>query len=62
MEKCSSIQARYSGWERQVGAKERMTGSYSSPKNGTATKEQKEMLDNGHWKPKKLYILEILRG
>ncbi len=22
-------------------------------KNGTATKEQKEMLDNGHWKPKK---------
>ena len=21
-------------------------------KNGTATKEQKEMLDNGHWKPK----------
>lgn len=22
-------------------------------KNGTATKEQKELLDNGHWKPKK---------
>ena len=22
-------------------------------KNGTATKEQKEILDNGHWKPKK---------
>lgn len=22
-------------------------------KNGTATNEQKEMLDNGHWKPKK---------
>ena len=22
-------------------------------KDGTATKEQKEMLDNGHWKPKR---------
>ena len=34
-------------------SKQEWQAAIRARKNGTATKEQKEMLDNGHWKPKK---------